>query len=89
MIRKSDGLEFGLSWYQSTFDKLVAKLMDALKKIYRGNIADALGLGWTLDNVGRLVLSPDEDAIDYLGDQWKINEADESRREELAQLIAE
>lgn len=89
LIRKSDGQSFGMSWYQRTFDALITKLMTCLNKIYRGKLYSAITVAWVPDNVGRLVLSNDDDAIDHLAEQWGIQEGSEARVRKFAKMVAE
>ncbi len=63
--------------------------MNCLNNIYLENIYSPLTLSWTLDNVERLVLSQDDDAIAFLSDLWKIEEGDRLSLEAFAGMVAE
>jgi hypothetical protein len=91
LIRKSDQAEFGVEWFQATFDKLIERLECLLVRLYRGKVFEHLEMEWrTGRNAGnRQELSPDEKAVDFLGLQWHLDQAPESDCIEFARLLGE
>ncbi len=89
MIRKEDGAEFGVEWYQSTFDALVSKMNFALERMYKGPTFAPVAMAWKPDNFGRRwMLAPDEAAIDYLAKKWRLTQGNQRTCDEFADLVA-
>lgn len=93
LIRKSDGITFGLTWYQRIFDALVAKLERLLSTIYCGFVFAPVLMCWEVDRVagkGRRVLSSDADAIGYLEQKWNVwRRPDQEKFNEFSELVGE
>lgn len=91
MIRKVDGLVFGVDWFLRTFDGVIGKLDNLLKRLYRGG-QFPLEICTKLEYNGdqkRVVLAPCPAAVDYLARSWKIDSAGEQGYREYVDLLAE
>ncbi len=91
LIRKSDGIEFGVPWYQAKFDGLVDKLSQLLATLYGGKIYAPLHMCWGPDSAckGRRVLVKEPAAMSYLGRLWKVSERDQEACTEFSRLVGE
>lgn len=89
LIRKSDGVEFGLAWHRNLFESLVIKISRLLMRIYRGSIWQPMAMSWSEESKGRQSLSPDPFAIALLSERWDIQNADADTASQFAGLVGE
>ena len=89
LIRLSDGVEFGLEWYRSLFDKLIASMQGNLRRLYRGSFPKEMELVWEPQTTGRPSLAPSRNTIGILANKWKIDEKDMASYHEFAGILAE
>lgn len=92
LIRKSDGITFGLPWYHKIFDALVTKLERLLSSIYCGFVFAPMLMCWEADLVagqGRRKLSPDSAGLAYLARAWNVERPNPEKLIEFAALVGE